>query len=54
MTMGQYLLFDTIALLQGEIISTATDAATLCSQAPASFPASRNPKIKPLHALHHL
>ena len=51
MTSGQYLLVDTIALLQGEILSTAVDAAALCSQAPASLPIPRNPKMKPSFGL---
>ena len=53
MTMGQYLLIDTIALIQGDIVGTTAEAAELCSQQPraAPVPETWNPKMKPL--LHH-
>ena len=46
---GEYVLVDTIGLLQGEIVSTAAEAAAFCLQQPttAHVQRKRNPKIKP-------
>ena len=44
---GQYLLVDTIALIQGEVLNTAAEAGSLCPEVPASLPVPRHPKINP-------